>query len=194
MCYSFSLCVRNTRDKWLGGLERKCPVFSPKITLLSDNLNIFRHKLFSETKRTYSFLHKLLTNTYVCQMLNRIERWIWNCLCGHKLLSVAGKAHGTRSQWTWPARAAEWQAAAMTAAGVRVQNSPMWPRGLGVTFHESKKPWEIDFNHLENGDKGEGIPEEARGKIKGQMGISEPTGEQMVHGWLQRQERKLKII
>lgn len=34
---------------------------------------------------------------------------------------------------------------------------------------------EMDFNRLGSGDKGEGIPEEAGHKTKGQMGISEPT-------------------
>lgn len=43
----------------------------------------------------------------------------------------------------------------------------------------------MDFNHLENGDKGEGIPEEVGHKIKGQMGISEPTSASGVNGsWM----------
>lgn len=47
------------------------------------------------------------------------------------------------------------------------------------------KSLEMDISHRGNGDKGEGIPEEVGHKIKGQMGISEPTSASGVDGsWM----------
>lgn len=47
------------------------------------------------------------------------------------------------------------------------------------------KSLEMDSSHWRNGDKGEGVPEEVGHRIKGQMGISEPTSASGVNGsWM----------